>query len=101
MAQEETREKQLRREQALVERELRKFEQDMQKYRPKCCGPSTCSKKTMANSSDEDFWKVPSRVKVRLTIDNVKLNSIIKQINKHIYSGTLLTKRGAKQPSER
>ncbi|XP_032666124.1 coiled-coil domain-containing protein 191-like [Odontomachus brunneus] len=63
LAQEETREQQLKREKALVEKELRKFEQDLKKYRPKCCGPYTCSKKNIASSSDEDFWKIPSRVK--------------------------------------
>lgn len=52
-----------------MERELRKFEQDLDKYRPKCCGPYVCSRKTMASSSDEDFWKMPSRVKVKLHFD--------------------------------
>ncbi|XP_014468037.1 PREDICTED: calponin homology domain-containing protein DDB_G0272472 [Dinoponera quadriceps] len=61
LTQEETKEQQLKREQALVERELRKFEQDLQKYHPKCCGPYACSKKTIASSSDEGFWKIPSR----------------------------------------
>ncbi|XP_019698421.1 trichohyalin [Harpegnathos saltator] len=63
LAQEEMREQQLKKEQAFVERELRKFEQDLQKYHPKSCGPYTCSKKSIANSSDEDFWKTPGRVK--------------------------------------
>lgn len=64
----------MKREQALVERELRKFEQDLKKFRPKCCGPYTCSKKSIASSSDEDFWKIPSRVKVKLIFDD-KLNA--------------------------
>lgn len=71
LAQEETREQRLKREQALVERELRKFEQDLKKYRPKCCRP--CGKKNMASSSDEDFWKVPSRVKVKFNFDDKRL----------------------------
>lgn len=70
----------MKREQAFVEKELRKFEQDLQKYRPKYCGPNTCSKKTMASSSDKDFWKMPSKVKVKLLFD-IKLNSIVKQTN--------------------
>ncbi|XP_011866590.1 PREDICTED: trichohyalin [Vollenhovia emeryi] len=64
LAQEETRELQLKREQTFIERELRKFEQDLQKSRPKFCG--LCSRKNIASSDDENFWRTSSRVKVRL-----------------------------------
>lgn len=55
---------QLKREQAFIERELRKFEQDLQKSRPKFCG--LCSRKNIASSDDENFWRTSSRVKVKL-----------------------------------
>lgn len=58
------RELQLKKEQAFMERELRKFEQDLQKSRPKFYGP--CSRKTIASSNDENFWRTSSRVKVKL-----------------------------------
>ncbi|XP_026824401.1 trichohyalin [Ooceraea biroi] len=61
LTQEEMRELQLKREEAIVERELRKFEQDLQKSRPKFCEP--CSRKNIANSDDENFWRTSSRIK--------------------------------------
>jgi len=65
LTQEEMKELQLKREEVIVEKELRKFEQDLQKYRPKFCKPYK-SKKNIANSDDENFWKISSRVKVKL-----------------------------------
>ncbi|KMQ97320.1 coiled-coil domain-containing protein [Lasius niger] len=61
LTEEEMRELQLKKEQAFMERELRKFEQDLQKSRPKFYGP--CSRKTIASSNDENFWRTSSRVK--------------------------------------
>jgi len=55
---------QMKREQAFIQRELRKFEQNLQKSRPKFCG--LCSRKNIA-SSDENFWKTSSRVKVKFS----------------------------------
>jgi hypothetical protein len=55
---------QLKREEAIVEKELRKFEQDLQKSRPKFCKPY--SRKNIASSDDENFWSTSSRVKVKL-----------------------------------
>lgn len=71
LKQEETRELQWKREQAFIEKELRKFEQDLQKSRPKFCG--LCSKKNIASSDDENFWRTTSRVKVKL---DDKLNNL-------------------------
>lgn len=56
---------QLKREQAFIERELRKFEQNLQKSYPKFCG--LCSRKNIASSDDENFWRTSSRVKVKLS----------------------------------
>lgn len=64
LKQEETRELQLKREQVFIEKELRKFEQDLQKSRPKFCG--LCSRKNIASSDDENFWRTSSRIKVKL-----------------------------------
>ncbi|XP_011702108.1 PREDICTED: trichohyalin [Wasmannia auropunctata] len=61
LTQEETRELQAKREQAFIQRELRKFEQDLQKSRPKFCG--LCSRKNIASSDDENFWRTSSKVK--------------------------------------
>ncbi|XP_024871056.1 trichohyalin [Temnothorax curvispinosus] len=75
LTKEETRELQLKREQAFIERELRKFEQDLQKSRPKFCG--LCSRKNIASSDDENFWRTSSRVKRILT--NKRRNRTIEQ----------------------
>ncbi|KAL6268635.1 hypothetical protein P5V15_001769 [Pogonomyrmex californicus] len=75
LIQEETKELQLKREQAFIEKELRKFEQDLEKSHPKFCG--LCSRKNIARSDDENFWKTSSRVK-RIVI-NKKRNKIIEQ----------------------
>ncbi|KAG5318037.1 CC191 protein, partial [Pseudoatta argentina] len=61
LMQEKMKELQTKREQAFIQRELRKFEQDLQKSRPKFCG--LCSRKNIASSDDENFWKTSSRVK--------------------------------------
>lgn len=57
---------QSKKEQAFMERELRKFEQNLQKSRPKFYGP--CSRKNLASSNDENFWRTPSRVKVKSSL---------------------------------
>ncbi|XP_072753324.1 uncharacterized protein [Anoplolepis gracilipes] len=51
---------QLKKEQAFIQRELHKFEQNLQKSRPKFCG--LCSKKNIASSNDENFWRTSSKV---------------------------------------
>ncbi|KAM0735710.1 Coiled-coil domain-containing protein 191 [Formica fusca] len=60
LTEEEMKELKLKKEQAFIERELHKFEQNLQKSRPKFCGP--CSRKTIASSNDENFWRTSSRV---------------------------------------
>jgi len=64
LTQEKTKELQIKKEQVFIEKELRKFEQDLQKSRPKFCG--LCNKKSIPNSDDENFWRTSSRVKVKL-----------------------------------
>ncbi|XP_029680501.1 trichohyalin [Formica exsecta] len=59
LTEEEMKELKLKKEQAFIERELHKFEQNLQKSRPKFCGP--CSRKTIASSNDENFWRTSSR----------------------------------------
>jgi len=54
---------QLKKEQAFIQRELHKFEQNLQKSRPKFCGP--CSRKNIASSNDENFWKTSNKVEVK------------------------------------
>ncbi|KAL6438328.1 hypothetical protein ACFW04_004471 [Cataglyphis niger] len=59
LTEEKMKELKLKKEQIFIERELHKFEQNLQKSRPKFCGP--CSRKTIASSNDENFWRT-SRV---------------------------------------
>lgn len=56
----------MKKEQAFIERELRRFEQDLEKSRPKFFRKS-CSKKSMASSDDENFWGTTSRLKVKFS----------------------------------
>ncbi|XP_070150647.1 coiled-coil domain-containing protein 191 [Polyergus mexicanus] len=60
LTEEEMKELKLKKEQTFIERELRKFEENLQKSRPKFCEP--CSRKTIASSNDENFWRTSSRV---------------------------------------
>ncbi|KYN07960.1 hypothetical protein ALC62_01065 [Cyphomyrmex costatus] len=75
LTQEKMKELQVKREQAFIQRELRKFEQDLQKSRPKFCG--LCSRKNIASSDDENFWRTSSRVKTWL--ENKRRNKTIEQ----------------------
>lgn len=56
---------QVKREQTFIQRELHKFEQDLQKTHPKFCG--LCSRKNIASSDDENFWRTSSKIKVKLS----------------------------------
>ncbi|XP_012062871.1 PREDICTED: trichohyalin [Atta cephalotes] len=87
LTQEKMKELQMKREQAFIQRELRKFEQDLQKSRPKFCG--LCSRKNIASSDDENFWKTSSRVK-RILIN--------KRRNKQIEQKPIVTQKKNKKP---
>ncbi|XP_046739132.1 trichohyalin [Diprion similis] len=45
-----------RREQNMLESELKRFQSHLQKSRPKFRGPYICSRKILANSNDDQFW---------------------------------------------
>lgn len=61
---------QLKKEDAIIEKELRKFGQDLEKSRGKFCGP--CGRRNIASSDDENFWKTSKsrdpKFRVRLSI---------------------------------
>ncbi|KYQ54786.1 hypothetical protein ALC60_06388 [Trachymyrmex zeteki] len=61
LTQEKMKELQVKREQTFIQRELHKFEQDLQKTHPKFCG--LCSRKNIASSDDENFWRTSSKIK--------------------------------------
>lgn len=64
------RELQLKREQTFIEKELRKFEQDLQRSRPEFCGSYTCSRKNIVSSDDEEFWKISNKIKVKFNLND-------------------------------
>ncbi|XP_046591336.1 caldesmon isoform X2 [Neodiprion lecontei] len=45
-----------RQEENMLESELKRFQSQLQKSRPKFRGPYICSRKIMANSNDDQFW---------------------------------------------
>ncbi|XP_033336912.2 uncharacterized protein LOC117226558 [Megalopta genalis] len=56
LAQEEETQSFLKKQQRYLERELRRFEAEVLKSRPKFSGPYTCKRKSFAPSDDEEFW---------------------------------------------
>ncbi|KAG5308863.1 CC191 protein, partial [Acromyrmex insinuator] len=91
LMQEKMKELQTKREQAFIQRELRKFEQDLQKSRPKFCG--LCSRKNIASSDDQNFWKTSSRVKYLLR--RILIN---KRSSKSIEQKLTVTQKKNKKP---
>lgn len=64
-----------KKEREFLDRELRKFEQDLHQSRPKFHGPYTCSRKTLANSDNEEFWKTsqkPFKVNIIILIEKLQ-----------------------------
>lgn len=64
MKEEEIKEICLKKEQTFLEMELRKFENELHKSRPKFQHKYRCNRRNLANSNDEDFWSISNRIKV-------------------------------------
>ncbi|KAF7418097.1 hypothetical protein HZH68_000750 [Vespula germanica] len=64
LKEEEIKEICLKKEQTFLEMELRKFENELHKSRPKFQHKYRCNRKNLANSNDEDFWSISNRIKV-------------------------------------
>ncbi|XP_026675064.1 trichohyalin [Ceratina calcarata] len=56
MTQEETRQMYMKKQQRFLERELKRFELELTKSRPKFSESYACKKRNFAPSDDEDFW---------------------------------------------
>ncbi|KAK2579127.1 hypothetical protein KPH14_001297 [Odynerus spinipes] len=64
LKEEEIKENCLKKEQHFLETQLRKFESELHKSRPKFQKQYGCNKKSLANSDDENFWRISSRMKI-------------------------------------
>ncbi|KAL2741396.1 golgin subfamily A member 6-like protein 1 [Vespula maculifrons] len=64
LKEEEIKEICLKKEQTFLEMELRKFENELHKSRPKFQHKYRCNRRNLANSNDEDFWSISNRIKV-------------------------------------
>ena len=53
----------MKKQQRFLERELKKFEMELKKSRPKFAEPYMCKRKNFAPSDDEDFWGTSRRIR--------------------------------------
>lgn len=58
----------MKKQQRFLERELRKFETELQKSRPKFAKPYTCKRRNFAPSNDEEFWETTRRIRSKVGI---------------------------------
>lgn len=57
LMQEEAKQLYMKKQKQFLERELKKFEMELSKSRPKFSKYKTCKRNNFASSDDEDFWK--------------------------------------------
>ncbi|XP_076297639.1 uncharacterized protein LOC143217344 [Lasioglossum baleicum] len=67
LAQEEETQSFMKKQQRFLERELRRFETEVLRSRPKFSGPYTCKKGSFAPSDDEEFWGACKRSRRKST----------------------------------
>lgn len=58
----------IKKQQQVLERELKKFEMELSKSRPKFSNYTCCTKKNFVSSDDEDFWKTARTLKNKVGI---------------------------------
>ncbi|XP_035735873.1 trichohyalin-like [Vespa mandarinia] len=76
LKEEEIKEMCLKKEQTFLEMELRRFENELHKSRPKFQHKYRCNRKNLANSNDKDFWSISNRIKMDVkTIDRSKVQT--------------------------
>lgn len=72
----------IKKQQQVLERELKKFEMELSKSRPKFSNYTCCTKKNFVSSDDEDFWKTARKLKNKV---GIILNKILITIHVYIY----------------
>ncbi|XP_076239543.1 uncharacterized protein LOC143182443 [Calliopsis andreniformis] len=79
LSQEEAKELYMKKQQRFLERELKKFEMELRKSRPKFLKHYTCKKRNLAPSHDDEFWetsrKIKNKVGVTSKVKTVKSDS--------------------------
>nr|XP_031829367.1 coiled-coil domain-containing protein 191 [Nomia melanderi] len=59
----------MKKQQRFLERELKRFEMEVLRSRPKFSRPYTCKRRTFAPSDDEEFWSACRRAKRKISED--------------------------------
>lgn len=67
----------IKKQQQVLERELKKFEMELSKSRPKFSNYTCCTKRNFISSDDEDFWKTARKLKNKVDIILNKILIII------------------------
>lgn len=62
----------IKKQQQVLERELKKFEMELSKSRPKFSNYTCCTKKNFVSSDDEDFWKTARKLKNKIIVEEKK-----------------------------
>lgn len=58
----------IKKQQQVLEKELKKFEMELNKSRPKFSNYTCCAKRNFVSSDDEDFWKTARKLKNKVRI---------------------------------
>lgn len=72
----------IKKQQQVLERELKKFEMKLSKSRPKFSNYTCCTKRNFVSSDDEDFWKTARKLKNKV---DIILNKILITIYVYIF----------------
>ncbi|XP_043505943.1 golgin subfamily A member 6-like protein 22 [Polistes fuscatus] len=66
----------LKKERVFLEMELRRFEKELHKSRPKFQRQYECRKKNLANSNDQDFWSISNKIEMDIkTVNKSKVQT--------------------------
>ncbi|XP_012252612.2 calponin homology domain-containing protein DDB_G0272472 [Athalia rosae] len=74
---EETQKLHRQREQDMLESELKKFQSQLQKSRPKFRGPYTCSRKVLAGLDDDQFWAGLKAGKTKNVVEKLHNQTVV------------------------
>lgn len=69
LMQEETKQLYMKKQKRFFERELKKFEMEISKSRPKFSKPYTCTKRNFISSDDEDFWRTTRKLRNKVSMN--------------------------------
>lgn len=72
----------IKKQQQVLERELKKFEMELSKSRSKFSNYTCCTKRNFVSSDDEDFWKTARKLKNKV---DIILNKILITIYVYIF----------------